>query len=318
MINDVCGGLDSGGGDEAWTARLLWQQHLVLDWCIVIICMILLGCTIPTTMPKSNEKTGHAREDATVYANHKRAVRLPLIDRATRLSAGAEHVCAILSDHTVWCSNRVTMSSIEAGEIPERVYNLQNVRDVFSGEFRACAVLEDGTLWCWNNGLVDDANRITRYTYTDRIPIRVRELDTVHRVATGEDHTCVVLRDATAWCWGLGFDGKLGIGSEAVILPHASGETREGPVHTFVPRQVRGLGAVDQISAGASHTCARLKNGEVWCWGNNKWGQLGDGTNNQALVPVKITGVNDAAQVVAGMYHTCVLLSAGEVWCWGE
>jgi alpha-tubulin suppressor-like RCC1 family protein len=82
-------------------------------------------------------------------------------------------------------------------------------------------------------------------------------------------------------------------------------------------------GRVTQVSAGASHTCARLTDGSVRCWGNNENGKLGypgadaigDDETPASIDPVDVGG--SVIQVVAGSAHTCALLDTGAVRCWG-
>jgi alpha-tubulin suppressor-like RCC1 family protein len=74
---------------------------------------------------------------------------------------------------------------------------------------------------------------------------------------------------------------------------------------------------VHAIAAGWAHTCAITPQGGVQCWGNNDYGQLGDGTNTESNVPVDVVGLRGASNIVAGANHTCVL-SGRAVWCWGR
>jgi alpha-tubulin suppressor-like RCC1 family protein len=76
-------------------------------------------------------------------------------------------------------------------------------------------------------------------------------------------------------------------------------------------------GQVHAIAAGWAHTCAITPEGGVQCWGNNDYGQLGDGTNTDSNVPVDVSGLNGASNIIAGAHHTCVL-SGNAVWCWGR
>ena len=76
-------------------------------------------------------------------------------------------------------------------------------------------------------------------------------------------------------------------------------------------------GETHAIAAGIAHTCAITPEGGVRCWGNNNFGQLGDGTNTGSNVPVNVLGISGGTTIVAGGNHTCVL-SGSDVWCWGQ
>jgi hypothetical protein len=84
-----------------------------------------------------------------------------------------------------------------------------------------------------------------------------------------------------------------------------------------------------QVAAGAAHTCALLTGGSIDCWGENQYGQLGDGTSTGPETcfwmsdascsrhPVMVSGIRNATQIAAGDAHTCALLTGGSVDCWG-
>jgi alpha-tubulin suppressor-like RCC1 family protein len=87
-----------------------------------------------------------------------------------------------------------------------------------------------------------------------------------------------------------------------------------------VPVAVVGLGSsVADISVGDSHACAVTASGEAWCWGNNNFGELGNGeTETESSVPVEVEGLGaGAVRVACGRSHSCALTGDGAVWCFG-
>jgi hypothetical protein len=76
-------------------------------------------------------------------------------------------------------------------------------------------------------------------------------------------------------------------------------------------------GKTHAIAAGIAHTCAITPEGGVRCWGNNNFGQLGNGSNVGSNVPVDVVGIEGGKTIVAGGNHTCVL-TGDKVWCWGQ
>jgi alpha-tubulin suppressor-like RCC1 family protein len=72
-----------------------------------------------------------------------------------------------------------------------------------------------------------------------------------------------------------------------------------------------------QVVAGGVHSCGVLTDGSAYCWGNNDYGQLGDGSTTRRVFPVPIAGTMRFAMLTAGAAHTCGLSTAGAAYCWG-
>ncbi len=123
------------------------------------------------------------------------------------------------------------------------------------------------------------------------------------QLESGFFHTCAVVSDGTAHCWGVNQVGTIGDGSLT---------------HRWVPVVVHGLSQVAGISAGLDHTCAWLADGTVRCWGANPQGELGGGIGYEVTEPVEIPGIDQVTELSAGFRFRCALRVDGNVACWGE
>ncbi|WP_298626576.1 hypothetical protein [uncultured Legionella sp.] len=112
-----------------------------------------------------------------------------------------------------------------------------------------------------------------------------------------------------AYCWGENSLGQLGIGNNTNS-------------NTPVQVSASALGHdVVAITGGSSQTCALKKTGDVYCWGENADGQLGNGNNTPSNTPVQVSASALGLNVVAiteGESHACALKQTGEVYCWGK
>ena len=172
-----------------------------------------------------------------------------------------------------------------------------------TGGYHTCVAKNNGTLWCWGfnaGGQLGDGTNTDKY-----YPWQITSVgNSVVEVAAGFDHTCARMKDGTLWCWGLNGSGQVGDGSG---------------INRNVPVQLTTLGnTVAGVSAGDEHTCARKLDGSLWCWGNNAYGQLGDGTKTFQPAPVRVMVGTSFIEVSAGGYHTCARAGDGTMWCWGE
>jgi alpha-tubulin suppressor-like RCC1 family protein len=124
------------------------------------------------------------------------------------------------------------------------------------------------------------------------------------QVSVGAFHTCGVTADGTAWCWGMDRDGRVGAGSTSV-------RRRQ-------PFKVRGGLVFSGVSAGVDHTCGVTTGNVAYCWGNNDYAQLGDGTTTERHTPSRVAGSRRWGTVIAGWRHSCGVTEAGRAFCWGN
>ncbi len=229
--------------------------------------------------------------------------------RATAITAGWGHTCALLEDGSVRCWGRnrygqVGSDSFPQSSVPVSIIALRRKAiAIAAGDYHTCALLEDGSVRCWGYNAFGQLGNgaITRSS----LPVTVFNLGQwTTAIAAGGFHTCALLEDGSVRCWGYNRYGQLGDGST----------TSSG-----LPVTVVNLGErATAIAAGESHTCALLEDGSIQCWGFNRYGRLGNGSTTDSSVPVSVVNLGGrATAIAAGEHHTCALLEDGSVQCWG-
>jgi alpha-tubulin suppressor-like RCC1 family protein len=231
---------------------------------------------------------------------------------AVQLASGEDFVCARTRDGNAWCWGRNDQGQLGDGSRrrsakPMRVQGLSPATQIAAGEKHACAIVAGGEVRCWGDnrgGQLGDGTRTSRPRPTRAIGVRG-----AGGLALGDRHSCARLTDGRVRCWGANAHGQLG--------REASQDDATALGDTTRAYEVRGLEDVVQIAAGEDHTCGVRADGDVWCWGSNAEGQLGDGTLVDRVRPVRVAGIQNARQVVAGEEHSCALTREGAAWCWG-
>ncbi|WP_437278124.1 hypothetical protein WME90_44025 [Sorangium sp. So ce375] len=205
----------------------------------------------------------------------------------------------------------------------------RTVKSASAGNNHVCAVLDNDSLKCWGLngngqlGLNDTTNRgVTSGQMGDTLPaIYLGAGRTAKAVASGGNHTCVLLDNNTVKCWGLNDHGQLGRDDTLAQGDQANEMQNLATVFLGTGRTAKA------ISAGAEHSCALLDNDTVKCWGANSYGQLGLEASSDrgdaagemaALTAVNLGSGRTAKAVSAGRNHTCALLDDSTIKCWGR
>jgi len=175
-----------------------------------------------------------------------------------------------------------------------------------AGSYHTCGIRR-GTVYCWGDNSSGELGNGTTTRSTTPVAISAPAGATFASVSAGTNHTCAVATNGTAYCWGINYHGELGDGTTT---------GRSAPVAVSVP--VPGL-AFATVSAGNEHTCGLTSTGAAYCWGDNTYGQLGNGTwYGTRSTPVAVSEGITFAQVSAGLLATCgVTTTNGGLYCWG-
>lgn len=259
---------------------------------------------------------------------------------ATSIGCGQNACCAASEDGSVRCWGYHYGAS--SGTVPFG----EPIADVAPGNRESCALTADGEVCCWTDGPRASASiacfrflarviAIGSTGYDDwcaleatgavmcwgsnvwmhlgdgggtRSDLPVRALLTEPATALAmSGHTCAVGRAGTVWCWGGNSRGQLGRGYADELIHRRGG----------MPRRVATRLRFAAIAAGGAFTCGLTAEHDVWCWGDNTYGQCGHRAPRVALEPRRVLHLDDAVGVAAGGYHACVW-SAARVFCWGR
>jgi alpha-tubulin suppressor-like RCC1 family protein len=227
----------------------------------------------------------------------------------THIAAGRLHALALRSDGTVWAwgnngDGELGDGTTTSRSVPERVPGLTGITQVAANWGDSYALRSDGTVWAWGNNAFGQLGNGT--TTKSLVPEQVPGLTGITQISTsfgvlGSD-VLALRSDGTLAAWGRNRLGALGDGTTT---------TRLSPV------PVPGLSGVTQVSTTSSHSLAITGgNGQVWAWGDNGLGELGDGTTTSHLAPEEI-GVTGATQVHANADDSAVVRSDGTLETWG-
>ncbi|MDA8680859.1 hypothetical protein N9M45_04645, partial [Euryarchaeota archaeon] len=267
---------------------------------------------------------------------------------AVSISTGHDHTCTILDSGEVSCwgwgyHGRLGNGTTTNKLTPVLTSSLGSGRTAAAlslGGTHTCVILDTGEVSCW--GLGGDgqlgnggtSNQLTPTltsglgTTTDPriaalserdfdgdgvLNIYEGHIDIVDTqgssISSGAYHTCTILDNGSVSCWGQGTSGELG-----------NGATSNVNIPTLTSTLGIGRTAV-AISSGQAHTCAILDNGEVSCWGDGYYGQLGNGGTSDKTTPTLTSSLGigrTAVAISAGAQNTCVILDNGAVSCWGN
>ena len=207
-------------------------------------------------------------------------VQISSISNVKKVSAGFYHSVALKTDGSVFAWGYNTYGQLGDGTTTQRTTPVQasgltSVADINAWAYLSYAIKSDTTAWAWGfngNGQFGNGN-----TNSSAIPIQISGLGGISNVSIGYGHTAVLKPDGTVWTFGQNEKGQLGNGTNGSF-----------GIPVPAPAQISGLISVVSVATGGNHCLAIKSDGSLWAWGDNAYGQFGNGSATSSNVPVKI------------------------------
>ena len=251
-----------------------------------------------------------------------------------QIAAGSYNTCALDIESQVYCwgyngSGSLGNDSTVDSNSPVIVDTAsgtgamsgKTIIQISVGSLHVCALDTEGQVYCWggnSSGQLGDNSNVQRNT-----PVAVNKTDgtgamngkVIVQIATGSSLTCALDTEGQVYCWGFNNKGQVGNGE-------IGNKYTPVAVNTIDGTGVMDGKVIKQISSSGYFACVLDTEGQVYCWGNNDHGQLGDGSNNHRSTPVAVnTGAisgKTIVQIAAGDTHTCALDTENQIYCWGR
>ena len=240
------------------------------------------------------------------------------------IGSGWNHSCGLSKAGLAYCWGFNQEGEVGAPVPPADSVVVNSPRPVSGQSFKAlsvgglhsCAIDFNDQAWCWGfNGFGQLGDGTTNWTLNNvadstgkpitGLPVAVQAALSFKQVAAGAFHTCGITLSGLAYCWGDNRQGQLGTGSTISSLT---------PVSVSMPPGV----SFASISSGDTYSCAVSTTGQAYCWGDNQFGQFGDGTTTSSMSPVSVASGLMFKSFTAGETVSCGVTLDGRIYCMGN
>ena len=265
---------------------------------------------------------------------------------AASLHVGWTHSCVVTEQGMVKCWGNNTAGQLGIGnteDIGDEVHEMDTdlpylnlgtnlvAEKATLGEGHTCLLFTNDSVKCFGSigalglGYSDGSGAGDGYLETgDYMPFWPSPTGrTVEDIEAGGQHNCVVFDDGSMTCWGENAEGQLGMGNTTDLGSQAD---QVGDSVSFVALPTGS--SVTSMALGTAHTCVLFSDGNVTCWGDNAYGQLGIGSTDDigdgagemgdSLTNITWPTSRYAVDITAGDGFTCAHLDNDDVICWGR
>jgi alpha-tubulin suppressor-like RCC1 family protein len=244
-----------------------------------------------------------------------------------KIESGGNHTCAIDENHFLWCTGNNDYGQLGLGHTISqskftKVTQITGIYNLSLGMNHTCVLTGLNNLYCWGDNTYGqlgigstDSSSLTPEWVKGSLNWQFVQ------VGAGDNHTCAIKEelDSPVYCWGDNADGRVG-------NPPLLGNIIRGPVSVCVDTECLGTYKnIKMVACGGRHSCLIDDSSEIYCWGSNSNGQLGNpDVPSFAPFPYPVvelfgeTFIKDGTFVTLGENSTCSLNNNGDVYCWGD
>src|SRR5690554_2685964 len=268
-------------------------------------CALLAGGNVKCWGSNSNWQLGNTELNTQNKQASSTAVDVDVADLqgVKAISVGNTYSCALLGAGDIKCWGK-----IPSGFSANNLLELTNKKpsQLATASAHACVVTEDNQVQCWGDS---DNGKLGHTESTEQV---VTGIDKALLVSSKGNHSCALLNNGRVECWGFNLNGQIGNGL--------------GDLNSVLtPNRVRNLSQVISLSSGEHYNCAATVAGQVLCWGNNQYGQLGyiPRSNRPDVRPFSprpeiVVGISTVKEVSVSQSHSCARLKNNDIYCWGK
>jgi len=243
----------------------------------------------------------------------------PLTD-VRELALSDSSTCAVDNAGLVWCWGKNDSGQLGDGSLVLRsaaaevliaaASPLTGISKIDAGGDHVCGQQADGSMWCWGrntNGQIGNGATAAQ-PFAESVFV-------AGSFDLGRWHTCAVDRtNSEVSCWGQGWRGRLGNGDTT-----GAGPNKPDPTPVLDSAGGNPFSAMSVALGGVS--CALTSDTNVWCWGNNQYGQTGSGAGAYTPVPVLTESgepFSGVERLIAAYGRVCSYMTDGSLMCWGR
>jgi alpha-tubulin suppressor-like RCC1 family protein len=227
------------------------------------------------------------------------------------VAAGAQHSAALLPDGTFWVwgendENQLGVGAASGPLLAPVKKELSNIASISIGHDHTIVVNNTGNIVGFGSNWSGQLGVSYATAVSIGSPQQVTDLSNVKAVTTGQHHSLALMNNGVVYSWGANeYDTASMYGLRTSTNQHI-------PMDIYISSKIKA------VAAGVYSSFAINEEGQVYAWGLNDKGQLGEGTYTNQPSPVNLAGLNNVKEIATSGNHTLALKEDGTVWAWGN